>query len=131
MDISYSVVEALRNAEEFEFSIPKEEPNFCPFAQEFSKWTDILFQVITKEPSVIAINQAKVQLVDKYFSWFIYVPKNHRFRLGMRGHTCIFQVFVDAYVQIKEIELSITPPLLYEPPPPQIAGIFLGEHDED
>ena len=108
MDISYSVVEALRNAEEFEFSIPKEEPNLCPFAREFSEWTENLFQV-TKEPTVIAVNQAKVQLLDKYFEWYRFVPKNHRNRLGSRGHTCIFQVFVQAYVHLKEVDLTMTP----------------------
>ena len=90
--------------------------------------------------TVVSINQAKIQLVDKFFEWYRYVPRNHKLRMGSSGHTCIFQVFENGYQRLKVIELSITPPLLFlpvnasviVPPVPRIAGIFLGEDlDED
>ncbi len=112
-----------------DIEIPEEQPNHCLFAQGFSQWVDQLLLDI-KQPTIMRVNQAKVQLIDKFFDWYRYVPRNHRLRQGTRGHTCIFQVFEIGYQRLKVVELALTPPLLFlppVPPPPRIAGIFLGE----
>jgi len=111
----------------------QEPVNLCRHARAFSDWADWATQVLglNNNPNIVAVNQAKVLLVDKYFEWYSVVPKRHRHRLGNRGHTCIFQVFLQVYQQLKALELSLTPPMLFlpspPPPPPQIAGIFIGE----
>jgi hypothetical protein len=109
------------------------DDDYCAYARQFAEWTAELAARATQYADAVAINQAKVQLVDKYFEWRAYVPKAHRLRTGRRaGHTCIFHVFVEAYHALKVAELALTPPLLFlpeTPPPPQIAGIFLGETD--
>lgn len=119
--------------EDFEFS--EMEQNCCDYAAEFSEWADELCSVID-DPDVVAVNQAKVLLMDKYFEWRSIVPKNHRNKTSPVGHLCIFHVFEKAYILLKVAELSLTPPMLFlppppppPPPPPQIAGIYLGEFD--
>jgi hypothetical protein len=92
-----------------------------------------LFQCL-EDPTIVAVNQAKVLLQDKYFEYYRYVSKRHRKHRSARGHICIFQVYEAAYDQLKGIELQITPSMMFipeakpiEPPLPRIAGIFMGE----
>jgi hypothetical protein len=123
-----------------DIEIPEPVENKCFYAHGFTGWVQQLINGI-QNPTVVSVNQAKVLLLDKFFEWHRYVPNAHRMRLGNRGHICIFQVFEAAYDHLKVIELSLTPPLLFLPdsvpiipPPPRIAGIFLGEdldHKED
>ena len=119
---------------DFEFSINKDDK--CIFAIEFWKWAEDLCEVI-KDPDLVTINQAKVQLQDKYFEWRSIVPKSHRNKVSQVGHNCIFHVYETAYFLLRAAEVSLMPPMLFvpsppppPPPPPQIAGIFLGEIDE-
>src|SRR5512139_544207 len=118
-----------------EFEVRAPQIAHCPYAQTFSEWVEELLQV-TLDPNIVTINQAKVQLVDKFFEWRRFVPRSHRRHLGETGHICVYQVFVSAYERLKVVELSLTPPMLFipppplpPPPPPQIAGIFLGEDE--
>jgi hypothetical protein len=117
--------------DDFEFG---ERPaDVCPYAARFGQWADELVANAIKDPDVVGINQSKLLLQDKYFEWRAAVPKAHRNHIGAAGHTCIFQVFEEAYRKLKVVELSLTPPMLFlpSPPPPtsrpQIAGIFIGE----
>jgi hypothetical protein len=116
-----------------DIAIAPEQPHLCIFAQGFSQWVEQLLRDI-QQPTIIRVNQAKVQLVDKFFDWYRYVPRSHKLRQGYRGHTCIFQVFETGYQRLKVVELALTPPMLFLPPnppfippAPRIAGIFLGE----
>lgn len=119
-----------------EFEFPEPRPQQCVYALHFAEWTTQLTANVAQNPHIVFVNQAKIMLVDKYFEWRNSVPKSHRNRLGNNGHICIFQTFVDAYEQIRVVELSLTPPMLYLPAavpqaePPQIAGIFIGETEE-
>lgn len=117
---------------------PAKEPFLCPLAASFAAWANELVDRILGEPDVVAINQAKVLLVDRFFEYRNYAPKKHRVISNSGGgHICIFQVFEEHYERLKAVELALTPPLLFLPEPPrelvtaeppvQIAGIFLGE----
>lgn len=135
---SESSFESLWNRFE-EFELPIEQPAICVYAQTLSEWTTELCANVARAPGIVAVNQSKVLLVDKYFEWRNAVPLSHRNRVGKIGHICIFHVFEKAYERLKVIELALTPPLLFLPepppppppalPPPQIAGIFIGELD--
>lgn len=114
-----------------------QEPERCVFAQRLFDWSSELVASVSNNASIVFVNQAKVLLLDKYFEWRSFVPKSHRNRLGAIGHSCIFQVFCEAYESLKVVELSLTPPMLFLPQPqpamtlpPQIAGIFIGEAEE-
>jgi hypothetical protein len=111
--------------------------NFCPYAEKFYEWVNGLLTGVIEyakpgaDParSAVSVNRAKLLLQDKWHDWRTAVPKPHRRRVGNRGHTCLFQVYEQAYHQLCVIELSLTPPLLYvpQPPQPQIGGLYLAE----
>jgi len=117
------------------FKLKDKKPDICPFAEEFSKWADELCSGID-DLDIVDINQAKLQLLDKYFSWVQSVSKSHRYRVNPKGHICIYHVFSDTYFKLRKIELSLHPPALLPQhltgiPQPQIAGIFIGEKEEE
>lgn len=128
-----------------DFELPAPGPNFCVFARQFNDWVGKVCTDAVRDPTDIGINQAKVLLVDRYFEWYSAVPQAHKNHLGTRdSHTCIFQVFLNAYTTLKAAELSIThPPRFFEPPSPptqvhvkkvvqpQIAGLAIGEEVEE
>lgn len=105
-----------------DFSSPA-QPQYCPYSAQFQKWVDKLLASIKpalKKDSVsaaIAINQAKVLLIDKYFEWLAATPKSHHNRTG-GDHLCLSNVFHNSYLVIKTGELMVSPPLLFLPPPP-------------
>lgn len=109
----------------------QEEREKCYYAARFLEWAETLCS--ENGWSVVAVNQAKVLLIDKYFEWRNSVPKTHRDRTGERGHFCIFHVFEHAYRKLRLKELSMTPPMLFvpevkaEPRMRPIPALFLGE----
>ena len=110
-----------------------EEDTICIYALRFQEWVERLLRVL-ENPEVVLINQAKVLLTDKFFDWQRFVPQSHRQRLGIHGHTCVFQVFEAAYEKLRFVELNLTPPMLFLPQPPpapprphNIGGIVFGE----
>jgi hypothetical protein len=116
-----------------DFELPEPQP-YCVYAQRFLAWATQLTTNVAQAPHIVFVNQAKILLVDKYFEWRHSVPRTHRNRLGSNGHVCIFQTFVDAYDQLRVVELSLTPPPLYlpaAPEPAQIAGIFIGDREDE
>jgi hypothetical protein len=114
-------------------------PSICPYAQQFRLWAQELGADLGDRPTIVAVNQKKILLVDKYFDWRTVLPKSHRNRTGEHGHRCVWHVFEETYLQLKAVELALTPPLLFlpekpprppKPLPPQAGGIFLGEIGE-
>lgn len=114
--------------------IPEESDHtICVYALSFQKWIDELAKML-ENLNEVAVNQAKILLTDKYFDWERIVPQSHRQRLGVHGHTCIYQVFKKAYENLRVVELSLTPPPIYnspqplpQPKQPMIGGLFIGE----
>src|SRR5687767_9305832 len=96
---------------------PSPQPQPCAYALRFKKWAEALCLSVGEAVrqdgagAVVAVNQAKVLLVDKYFEWRAAAPKAHRNRTG-EGHTCLFHVMDETYRTLRAIELSLTPPLL-------------------
>lgn len=124
---------------EFEFTFDGTTPvRYCRYGASFATWAEELIQQVTQHPTDVAVNVAKLHLCERYWSWFVSVPRPHQNQIGHRDHhVCIFQVYRDAYFKLHAIGLSLTPlrlvepPLPVSPPPaPQIAGIVLGEDDD-
>ena len=117
-----------------DLEIPEEsEDTICIYALKYQDWTKELLKVLD-EPEIVSINQSKILLTDKYFEWKRIVPQSHRQRLGIHGHTCIYQIFEYAFEKLQIVELSLTPPMIFipvihppQPKPPNIAGLFIGE----
>jgi hypothetical protein len=119
---------------DFTFSFGEEaQPDYCAFSLRYRAWAMELVRSTLAEPNHIAINQAKVMLLDKYYEWKTAIPRNHR-----RRHLCILDVLDEAYQTLKAAELALTPPQLYLPapskrerkkkePPDEPTGSILGE----
>ena len=100
-----------------------------PLAQLFAAWAKDMCTPAIQKKDQIALNQAKVLLLDKFFEWRASIPKKY--------YNEFFVVFEAAYHQVKLAQLSLTPPALFLPPPqPQpiyitknihYAGFQLGE----
>lgn len=128
---------------EQEFELPEKEINFCPPAAQFHKWKEELIAGVSQNPTESNINFAKFQLQERYFAFFVSVPKLHQNHIGVRGnHTCLFQVYYQGYQSLHILSLTISPVKIYPPAPPQpapialpaprpieVAGIFLGEEE--
>ena len=125
-----------------EFELPDEEPQLCPYAERFLAIAQELVSRATANPTELRINVSKLHLLDRYWAFYVSIPKQHQNHVGNRGgHTCIFQVFMSAYNALHVLALSISPPKVVEAPPPpqlpppspppplQIAGIFIGEDE--
>jgi len=117
-----------------ELKIPEPpDDTICMYALRFQEWVNRLLKVL-ENPDAVSINQAKILLTDKFFDWRRIVPQSHRHRLGLHGHTCVFQVFETAYEKLRFVELGITPPMVFIPkqpppsrPPINLNGIVLAE----
>lgn len=133
--------ESLWNSTTFQWKRPKEEEDICIYAKHFAMAIEPTCRDAVANPGHVAINQAMLNLLKKYFEWRYSVPKSHRNRVAEHGHVCIFHVFERAYQQLKVLELSLAPPMLFLPPPPssppssparpQIAAITFGELIDD
>ena len=115
-----------------DFEVPTLPVNYCRYAREFAAWVNGLLEGL--EPSVVSFNQAKLLLQDKWHDWRSRAPQKHSNYFSDRGHTCLFQVYLEAYYRLRNLELSLTPPMLFippPPPPPQLPEVlFLGEEEE-
>ncbi len=109
-----------RQQQEFQFTKPQVKEDHCIYAQHFAAWADALYQEETQAPTHIGINQKMLLLMKKYFEWRAVVPKAHRDRVGERSHVCIFHIFERMFNRLKVLELSLAPPMLFLPPPPQL-----------
>lgn len=118
--------------------------NICIYAQQLDEWASALCKSVEDQSrhhapgALVAVNQAKLLLTDKYFDYRSSVPQMHRDRIH-RGHRCILVVFTEAYQRIRIAELSLTPPMLFlpEPAPPVVkvvkekGGVYLDEEDDE
>jgi hypothetical protein len=117
-------------------------PDLCESADLFFDWTDELCDAAAKPESVVAVNQALVLLVNRYFTWRDSLPKRHRSKSGRLKHACVDEVFEIAYRRLRKIELTLSPPPLAVPPRPvlppirgepkeRVDGILVGRTDPD
>jgi hypothetical protein len=100
------------------FSPTEEKEELCSYAQHFAVFAEGLVLEEARGPTQIGVNQKMLLVTKKYFEWRAVVPIGHRDRISKRSHTCIFHVFERTFMQLKALELSLTPPMLFLPPPP-------------
>ena len=86
--------------------------NHCEEGKKFAIWAQALIDRVFQltSPSVMDINRAYLQLLHNYFKRRNGVTAEHRDRLfDSDKHICLYQVFVDAYDTLNELEVSISP----------------------
>jgi hypothetical protein len=113
--------------------------NHCEAAIAFRRWADTaLEEHLRTHRDIVGINQAVLMLITRYFSWRECLGRSHRNQIGERGHRCIFHVLEATYHRLRRMELALSPPMLFLPPPspprpprPQSAGIFIGEDESE
>ena len=121
---------------------PPPPPFCCAPAITFSAWCAQLrsgVESITTDPAV-GLRQAKLALLDRWYSVRAAQPKAHRDRVANRaGLPCSYGVFLETLAWLLERERVIAPPALAVPPKPPrrtnaapvAGGIFLGEIDRE
>lgn len=126
-----------------EIEVDFNEPKLCDGAKEFSAWVDdwLFPKIVTGEPDVVTINQAKIVLTDHYRTFRNKAKKSCRQHCSDRGHFCLYHVWDRAYERLKALELRVAKPVISKPPKPkkppppkpdpraQIGGIILGLED--
>lgn len=100
-------------------SPPPRGSQMCEHSQSFADWCDALVQSACARNNLIALQQAKVHLLDRYFAWRLNVPARHQvFPKPAAAHVCIFAVFESAYHRLQEAVLAAGPPPFADPPSP-------------
>lgn len=89
-----------------------EPPDYrCIYAKTFAEWfaRDVLAP-LRASPDAVKVNQAKLTLQDKWYSFRQAVPKQHRDTLGSKAHVCLYAVYLDCLARLHQISLVTAPP---------------------
>jgi hypothetical protein len=112
-------------------------PGPCGYAVQFQAWVDATFEPVLENPDAVRLNQVKIFLLDRFFQFRASVPRRHR-SLGAsgQGHRCIFNVFEDAYHELRVAELALSPPPIVGPVRPArpeglLEGLIMGSIGAD
>lgn len=95
-----------------EFVIDDVPPDHrCVYARTFAEWfaRDVL-EPLRAKPDAVKVNQAKITLQDKWYSYRQTVPKQHRDTLGSRTHVCLLAIYLDCLARLHQIDLITAPP---------------------
>lgn len=78
----------------------------CEHAVAFVAWANERFEHLSNEPTPATLNQARLELLDKYFDWLQAVSNQHRITVpGANSHVCILEVFQAGYFYLTELAL--------------------------
>jgi hypothetical protein len=114
-------------------------PQSCQYADILGNWADEVVRNAEKSRDYVTILEAKIHLVDKFFSIRAFAPKAHRMKMSDIGHICIWNRFEEYFNRLAIAQLALTPPLFLPeppaptpPPPPRRAGgLFIAEIDDE
>ena len=112
-----------------EFELPNRQPNIggrddCSLALMFQRWFEPRCQILEEAPTLLALQQLKLQLADKYMEVYSVAPLSHRNHVGLRdGHRCIFQVFMESMVRLHVLQISLSRDVILVTPTDQDALI--------
>lgn len=93
---------------------PEYDP-YCGYSRQFQAWAEQLAEGLLAKITTVTMNQAKLQLQDKWHEWRATVPTGHWQEHG--EHACVDAVYLGMYQKLRATELVINPPLLYTPAP--------------
>lgn len=117
---------------------------YCTDSKAYWHYTDeVLNRYVRGSTDQIRLAQAKVLLTDRFLDFRAYATREHRDKLGDKGHTCLYQVWIAAMHEIRTKQLTLDPPRvmkLVAPKPEAPAtsssyallppAVFLGEWKE-
>lgn len=107
--------DAVAQAAGFNFEFD-EVPDYCEYAEDFARWAEALAEAAVQKHMDVALNQAKVLLLDRYYEWLNSIPRRHHSLTGRLSHPCIDVVFDLTYRRLRHAELRMSPPPLAVPP---------------
>lgn len=83
----------------------------CVYARNFDEWArrEVLGPLASGADAV-KINQAKITIQDRWYSYRQAVPREHRDHLGSAKHICLYTVYLEALARIHQISLVAAPP---------------------
>jgi hypothetical protein len=126
-----------------EFTVAEQPrfPHLCAEAQPFVTWCEHLLEPLRKKPTEVDVNVALLQLQTNYMERFEAAPPSHKNHVGNRKggqHTCLFQVYVAYFKELRNLRWQLNPPPVREPPPPpappplpEIGGVPFGIIKDD
>ncbi len=86
---------------------PKREP--CAVAATFAAWTVRVIAQEHAKGTEESTNRALLQLQMRFWECYRELPSKHKRRISKPDHTCIFQVYEEAYEALRAVQLSLLP----------------------
>ena len=112
--------------------------SICPLSDAFREFAEPFILEAAKRQSYGWVKKSKLIIAEKYMVLRLKLPTKHK----KKGHTCLYETFVDLWEKLDLIEAMIATPIFLpeEPkiilPPPrpeprQVGGIFIAEADDE
>ncbi len=107
-----------------------EEGEYTSCARVMKRWfEELLATYVGQQPTIYRLAEAKVLLTDRFFSFWVSVPKAQR--IGSRNRKGLFATYEEAYQKLRVMELTLIPGQIFAPPAPPPPrpelGLTLGE----
>lgn len=103
-----------------------------PYELTLRVFSDKICADALQNPTHVGLAQARLMVLDRFLELYSASAKLH--------HRHLFGGFMSVMSTLREAQLRIAPPQLYIPPPPpppvvvpppQIAGVFIGELEDE
>jgi hypothetical protein len=124
-------------------SEPAEQPDpfalYCDDSKAYWHYTDeVLNRYVRGNTDLMRLAQAKVLITDRYLDYRAYATREHRDKLGVKGHICLYQTWIAGMHEVRTKQLSLNPPRVLKivtskpeppslPPPPLLPDSFVRE----
>ena len=102
---------------DFTFSLPEATPDFCAVAATFAAWVGKLIAQAQQKGTEEYCTKALLLLQARFWECYRELPSKHQKRIGKPDHTCIFQVYEQAYLGLRSLRPSTLLPKEERPAP--------------
>jgi hypothetical protein len=116
---------------------------YCLYSRAYWRYADdVLNRYVRGATDLMRLAQAKVLITERYLEARAYATREHRDKLGSKGHICLYQVWLTSMHEVMATQLTLDPPKVLRvvtqkqesKPPDSLAvikpALFLGEWKE-
>lgn len=84
---------------------------YCSDSKAYWRYTDeVLNKYVRGTTDLMRLAQAKVLISDRYVEFRAYATREHRDKLGGKGHICLYQVWIASMHEVRTKQLALEPP---------------------